>query len=133
IAARVCLMDGTATLANATKLSSRDYEDKKKEEGMSGKIHRELPALLKKSAALAATKKPKAERDACGYLLDGTVGGGGDTPVPDKSVGATETYDLSKLLCGSQGTLGVVTEAVIKVEPLVDATGVVIASFASLL
>jgi FAD/FMN-containing dehydrogenase/Fe-S oxidoreductase len=118
IAARVCLMDGTVTLANPTKLSSTDYESKKKEEGLSGKIHRELPEVLKKNAALIESKRPKAERNGSGYLLHDALNG--------------DVYDLAKLICGSEGTLGVVTQAVLGVHPLPERTGVCEIYFATL-
>jgi len=118
VAARVCLMDGTVTLANPVKLSSADYEEKKKEEGLSGKVHRELPELLQKNAALIATKKTKLERDRAGYQLDQTLSG--------------DVYDLSRVICGSEGTLGIATQAVLTVHPLPERVGMLEVTFASL-
>src|SRR5438477_341751 len=84
VTARVCVMDGTVTLANPVKLDGTEYENKKKEEGLSGKIHRELPELLKKNAALIASKVLKTQRNRAGYALDGVIAG--------------EIYDLPKLI-----------------------------------
>jgi FAD/FMN-containing dehydrogenase/Fe-S oxidoreductase len=119
VAARVCVMDGMATLANPVKLSSSDFEEKKKEEGLSGKIHRELPELIKKNAALIAAKKPKVERNRAGYQLDDVI--------------SNEIYDLSRVLCGSEGTLGIVTQAVLKVHTLPERVGMLEILFGSLL
>jgi FAD/FMN-containing dehydrogenase/Fe-S oxidoreductase len=119
IAARVCLMDGTVTLANPVKLSSAEYEQKKLEEGYSGKIHRELPGLVQKNTATIAAKKSKAERNRAGYALGNVVNG--------------DIYDLTKLIAGSEGTLGIVTQAVLKVEPLPGRVAMAVVYFGSLL
>jgi FAD/FMN-containing dehydrogenase/Fe-S oxidoreductase len=119
IAARVCLMDGTVTLANPVRLDSGEFEQKKLEEGLSGKIHRELPGVVRKHAAAIAAKKCKAERDRSGYALGRVLN--------------DEIYDLSKLICGSEGTLGVVTQAVLKVEPLPGRVAMAVVYFSSLL
>ncbi len=119
VGARLCLMDGTVTLANPVKLAGADIEGKKREEGLSGKVHREVPALLQKNAALIASKAVKTERNRAGYLVDGVVSG--------------EVYDLSRVLCGSEGTLGIVTQAVLKVHPLPERIGMLEVYFKTLL
>ncbi|HYF47878.1 MAG TPA: FAD-binding oxidoreductase [Planctomycetota bacterium] len=119
VAARVCFIDGSVTVAQPVKMSSADFEQKKNAPGIAGKIHRELPELVKKNAAVIAAKKCKAERDRSGYQLRGVLDG--------------EIFDLSRVICGCEGTLGIVTKAVLKVEPLPKCTGTAALFFASVL
>ncbi len=57
---------------------------------------------------------PKVMRRVSGYALDAFL----DNP-------ATTPWNLARLVCGSEGSLGVVTEITVKMVPLPKATGVV--------
>jgi glycolate oxidase len=57
-------------------------------------------------------------------LADGTVAKLGE-PLPKNRVG----YDLVHMICGSEGTLAVITDAWLKITPLPEETGAVIKRF----
>lgn len=119
ISARAALSDGTVTNFRPIPADGPVHDRKKREAGLAGKINRDLPALLKKNADLIRGKKNRAERDRCGYMLDDVL--------------SHEIFDPSLLLVGSEGTLGIVSEAVIRVEPLPGGVGVALVYFDSLL
>jgi len=114
---RVVLSDGTVTNLRAVPLNGPDHERKKGEQGLAGKIWRELPLLIEKHAAAieAASKKVRSERNRCGYLLDGVIKDG--------------IFDPVRLIAASEGTLGVLSEAVLRVVPLQAAVGVACVTF----
>ena len=72
---------------------------KLEEQTESGRIHREVLALVKENYDLLQKAKPTVTKNSSGYYL---------WNVYDK---ATETLDLSKLVVGSQGTLACVSSA----------------------
>src|SRR5690606_11834241 len=66
-------------------------------------IYREVLAVAKEYAADIAARYPQAPRNASGYDLKKAVRNG--------------HVDLTRLVCGSEGTLGIVTRAGLRVEP----------------
>ncbi len=68
-----------------------------------GEIAGKIGALLTPHRDIIRDKFPKSPKNSCGYNLLETISG--------------ERVDLTKLLCGSEGTLGITTEATLKLLP----------------
>ncbi len=71
---------------------------KKKTAGLEGRIYREMFELIDQNYDLLQKAKPKVSKNSAGYYL---------WNVYDR---ATGIFDLTKLIVGSQGTLGLITE-----------------------
>ncbi len=82
------------------RLTGKALSTKLKEKGLEGDIYRKLYALLEKNYDVIQKAKPKVSKNSSGYAL---------WNVWDK-----KTFDITKLIVGSQGTLGLVTEAKLK-------------------
>src|SRR5262249_14998367 len=76
-----------------------------------------LAGLLAQNAELLPTGGPRTRSNACGYLLNGVHRG--------------NVRDLPKLLVGSEGTLGLFTEARLRTVPLPGGKAVVLLGFGS--
>ncbi|HWC81812.1 MAG TPA: FAD-linked oxidase C-terminal domain-containing protein [Pseudonocardiaceae bacterium] len=85
--------------------------------GLLGKIHRELPNLLRDNASAIATGFPPYWRRAGGYRLDRLVG---DVP-----------FDLARFVVGAEGTLVVVTRALVGLVPKPKHTVIAVGHFTS--
>ena len=92
---KVVLVDGNEyTFGPLTK---EQLEQKLSQKDFEGQIYQQMYQLLEKNYDLVKAAKPQVSKNSTGYLL---------WEVWDR-----QTFDLSKIFVGSQGTLGFITEA----------------------
>ncbi len=89
------------------------------------KLARQVTAVVEKHAALIRERFPKLIRRNAGYSLDLIL------RQLDAGI-AAEDLDLTGLLCGSEGTLAVITTARLKLHKIPAARGLAILAFNSL-
>ncbi|HKB40302.1 MAG TPA: FAD-linked oxidase C-terminal domain-containing protein, partial [Gemmataceae bacterium] len=77
-----------------------------------------LATLLEQNAALITAHRPRTRFNRCGYLLHDVL--------------TEDQIDLARLLVGSEGTLGVFTEATLRTIPLPGGQAVALLGFDSL-
>ena len=81
-----------------TKLSRKEFEAKQQQDTLEGEIYRKLGALLEEHHEEIKAAKPDVSKNSAGYYL---------WNVYDEK---EDTYDLTRLIVGSQGTFGFITE-----------------------
>ncbi len=91
-------------LITTKRLSKRELNKKKGLTNFEGEIYRSIDALITDNWDLIEKSRINVSKNSAGYNL-------ADVKKKDG------TFDLSPLIVGSQGTLGVVTQAVLKTEP----------------
>lgn len=106
---------------HTTRLSKRDLSRKKGLTNFEGEIYRQLDGILTDNwdTIQAHANKPHVSKNAAGYAL-------ADIKHKDGS------FDLTPLFVGSQGTLGIVTEAIFSLEPYTPHTTLFAAYFKDL-
>jgi FAD/FMN-containing dehydrogenase len=85
-------------------LTKQELGRKMADGGFEGELYEKMYQLIMNNEQLIRNSKPKVSKNSAGYYLWNVWDG--------------ETFDLNKLLVGSQGTLGIITEAKIKLVPV---------------
>ncbi|MBR0134132.1 FAD-binding oxidoreductase [Candidatus Saccharibacteria bacterium] len=102
--AEIVLADGT--LIQTEKLNHFQLNRKLKLKGTEGDIYRKMNELISKNQSVIEGL-PSCETNKAGYS--------GITRVKTK-----HEFDLLPLFCGSEGSLGIITEVILKVEPIFE-------------
>jgi FAD/FMN-containing dehydrogenase/Fe-S oxidoreductase len=97
----VLLADGSAVVLK--DLSPEALESKSRAETLEGKVYREISRLAQQHKSEIVARYPKIMRRVSGYNLDEFI-----KPQP---------FNLSRMLVGSEGTLGIVVEAKMRLVP----------------
>lgn len=85
-------------------LSKAELDEKIAQRDFEGDVYKKIWNLVSKNASILSKAKPKVSKNSAGYYLWNVWDG--------------ETFDLCKLIVGSQGTLGIVTEVTIGLVPV---------------
>lgn len=100
----VILSDGSRALIRA--LSRDELQEKMSGKGLESDIYRRISELIATNRSVIDAAKPKVSKNSAGYALW------------DVQPSESGTFDLTKLIVGSQGTLGIVTKARLKLVKL---------------
>jgi FAD/FMN-containing dehydrogenase/Fe-S oxidoreductase len=108
----------TGEVLHLTPLNAEQIAAKCGLPGREGEIYRGVRALVEENADEIRRRYPRVIRRSGGYALDALVD--------------AEPWNLAKLICGSEGSLGVILEAKLRLTPLPPHSAVCLAHFATL-
>ncbi|WP_459191309.1 FAD-binding and (Fe-S)-binding domain-containing protein [Halosimplex sp. J119] len=123
----VVLADGTVTRFGEVTLD--EISDRADLDGdLEGRIYAELARIVDEEVETVESAFPELKRNVSGYNLDACVAEAREVLDGDR-----ETVNVARLLAGSEGTLGVVTEATVSLEPVPKTKGLALLTYDSLL
>ena len=117
IEAKVLLADGTELVLR--ELSPEGFRKKAQQQDREGEIYRRIQDIIDHHREEIKQRFPKVMRRVGGYNLDEFV--------------YTDRWNLSKLITGSEGTLAVILELKLNLEPLPKFKSVAVVHFSELL
>lgn len=121
----VILSDGSP--ATFGPLEAGQLEQRLKRSGLEGEIYRRIRYITQTGADTIRAGTPRHWRRCGGYNLDRFVDGGLSFVYPQDP-----RFNLAKLMAGSEGTLGVITELKLNLVPTPPKTGLAIVQFDTL-
>ncbi len=101
-------------------LSFKEFKSLLKEKNELARIAKEVFALIKDNETTIKRAKPKTAKNTAGYALWNVI----DTSVRDFEAGKGK-FDLTKLIAGSQGTIGIIVSVTMKTEPIAHDTALI--------
>jgi FAD/FMN-containing dehydrogenase/Fe-S oxidoreductase len=114
----VVLSDGTVTTFGWVDVD--DLHERADPEGdLEARIYAEVARILDEEADEIRSRYPDLKRNVSGYNLDHLV----------ENAEERGAVNLGRLMAGSEGTLAVVTEATVSLEPVPEATSVVMLTY----
>jgi FAD/FMN-containing dehydrogenase/Fe-S oxidoreductase len=117
----VVLADGTITTFGEVPVEA--VPERADPDGdLEARIYAEVDRILEEERAEIAARYPDLKRNVSGYNLDWLV-----------AEAEEGTVNLARLLCGSEGTLAIVTEAEIDLEPVPEAKGMALLAYEDLI
>jgi FAD/FMN-containing dehydrogenase/Fe-S oxidoreductase len=131
---RVVLADGSST--EVGPLGTDEWERRAAPRSFEGNIYRRVHEVVSGYADEIRERFPRILRRVSGYNLDALLASGGYQPPAELAnapgVNTPRSPGLHQLIVGSEGTLGVVTEAELALVPRPKARGLLVPQFRSL-
>lgn len=111
---RIVLHNGD--VIETRRLSKKELEQKKRQQDLEGELYNYIDNMIDQNWDLIASSKPNVSKNSAGYAL-------WDVKRSDGS------FDLGQLFVGNQGTLGIITEAMLYHMPYNPHTTLVVGHF----
>jgi len=92
-------------------LTKKELYQKVAEPTFEGQAYKKIVELINSNDKQIKDARPKVSKNSAGYDL-------WDVWDPEQAEDENSVFDLSKLLVGSQGTLGIITEVTLRLEPV---------------
>ncbi|WP_432798700.1 FAD-binding and (Fe-S)-binding domain-containing protein [Poriferisphaera sp. WC338] len=128
VSCKFVLADGTVIDGEAK--SEEDWKDREQLNDRESDVYVGVRRIVEENKEEVLTRYPKVMRRVSGYNLDEFVDGAGYTgPIGGRDNAGKRKWNLTNLMVGSEGTLGVLLEAKIKLTPLPKATAICVVQF----
>ncbi len=98
-----------------------EYKDIIKKDNAHGKVLKEVFELIEQNEKAVYDAKPKTSKNSSGYALWDVMSG--SVASFKKGIG---TLNLVRLVCGSQGTIGIITQVTMRTEPIATNTELIV-------
>jgi len=121
ISVTIVLSDGS--IIRTKNISGSELEEKLDGDARESELYRAIREIAQSRQAEIEAYFPKIPRRVSGYNLDTVL-------TYNDSRG--ESMDIGQMIVGSEGTLGIVTEATLKLAPLAAKTGIIALHFKSI-